>query len=205
LNQRIDIWVLQAQTGDRIAFNRLVSEYYQRVYRLAWKYFLQQTDGEDPHDLANEVTQKTFIQVHEKLTELKETKRFQSWLFRIATNYCYEEDRRRKRKRWIHFSRFQREENAPSPSSWHDHEPGADQQMMRAEQSQQLQQALGELKPEQRLVILLKEYESLTFREIAEVLDISENTAKSRLYYGLKNLRRSLESSELSQTRTYES
>ncbi|MEM7658783.1 MAG: sigma-70 family RNA polymerase sigma factor, partial [Bacteroidota bacterium] len=139
-----------------------------------------------------------------KLGELKETSRFRSWLFRIATNYCYEEDRRRKRKRWMTFSRFQKSEDAPQAGSWRNEDPAADQQLMQAEEHRLLQQALATLKPEQKLVILLKEYESLTFREIAEVLDISENTAKSRLYYGLKNLRRTLESWQFEQQARYE-
>jgi RNA polymerase sigma-70 factor (ECF subfamily) len=56
-----------------------------------------------------------------------------------------------------------------------------------------LQQALGELNVEQREVVIMKEYEGLKFREIAEVLNISENTVKSRMYYGLDGLRKILD------------
>ena len=58
------------------------------------------------------------------------------------------------------------------------------------EQSRQVLQALQKLPVEQRTVIIMKEYEGLKFREIAEILNISENTAKSRLYYGLKGLKK---------------
>jgi RNA polymerase sigma-70 factor (ECF subfamily) len=56
-----------------------------------------------------------------------------------------------------------------------------------------LQQALFELSDEQREVVIMKEYEGLKFREIAEVLNISENTVKSRMYYGLDGLKKILE------------
>jgi len=56
-----------------------------------------------------------------------------------------------------------------------------------------LQEALLELNDEQREVVIMKEYEGLKFREIAEVLNISENTVKSRMYYGLDGLRKILE------------
>lgn len=63
----------------------------------------------------------------------------------------------------------------------------------RQELAELMQQCLKELSDEQREVIIMKEYEGLKFREIAEVLNISENTAKSRLYYGLHSLKKILE------------
>ena len=56
---------------------------------------------------------------------------------------------------------------------------------------------LKTLPEEQKVVIIMKEYEGMKFREIAEALGISENTAKSRLYYGLKSLRKTIENSGL--------
>jgi RNA polymerase sigma factor (sigma-70 family) len=65
--------------------------------------------------------------------------------------------------------------------------------LQQAELSDILQGALRELNEEQREVVIMKEYEGLKFREIAEVLNISENTVKSRMYYGLDGLRKILE------------
>ena len=66
-------------------------------------------------------------------------------------------------------------------------------QLHRTELADILQQALSELNAEQREVVIMKEYEGLKFREIAEVLNISENTVKSRMYYGLEGLRKILD------------
>ena len=65
--------------------------------------------------------------------------------------------------------------------------------MHRTELADILQAALSELNVEQREVVIMKEYEGLKFREIAEVLNISENTVKSRMYYGLDGLRKILD------------
>lgn len=64
--------------------------------------------------------------------------------------------------------------------------------------------ALQKIPEEQRTVIIMKEYEELTFREIAEMLGISEGTAKSRLYYGLKNLRKVLLKDNITKEYNYE-
>ena len=69
--------------------------------------------------------------------------------------------------------------------------------MQQAELSDLLQKCLLELSGEQREVIIMKEYEGLKFREIAEALNISENTVKSRMYYGLDGLKKILEKNRI--------
>jgi RNA polymerase sigma factor (sigma-70 family) len=71
------------------------------------------------------------------------------------------------------------------------HDP--ERQFQHSELSEILQKALYELNDDQREVVIMKEYEGLKFREIAEALNISENTVKSRMYYGLDGLRKILE------------
>ncbi|HAC25246.1 MAG TPA: RNA polymerase subunit sigma, partial [Cytophagales bacterium] len=78
----------------------------------------------------------------------------------------------------------------------HRHE-NPEHQLRQAELSDLLQQCLLELSEEQRTVVIMKEYEGFKFREIAEALNISENTAKSRLYYGLDGLKKILEQKNL--------
>ena len=73
-------------------------------------------------------------------------------------------------------------------------ERAADSALMRNEAIVLLHKALLKLPIEQREVVIMKEYEELTFREIAEILDKSENTIKSRLYYGLRALRKIFDS-----------
>ncbi|MEO1052344.1 MAG: RNA polymerase sigma factor [Bacteroidota bacterium] len=180
---------MSASKGDRDALSKLVSLWYKRIYNFTFKYF-------SDHDLAMETCQRTFISVYKSIHKLESPERFKSWLYRIAINYCHEEERRSKKKLGIAFSRFSKDEeqedkvgNQEATGTFYDPE----KQYQRNELSELLLEALGEVNEEQRAVLIMKEYEGLKFREIADVLGISENTAKSRLYYGLNALKKILE------------
>jgi RNA polymerase sigma-70 factor (ECF subfamily) len=84
-------------------------------------------------------------------------------------------------------------EDSPTWEKSFERHQNPEKQLQQVELSDILQEALMELNEEQREVVIMKEYEGLKFREIAEVLNISENTAKSRMYYGLDGLKKILE------------
>lgn len=181
--------IRKAAEGDEQAFSKLMSLWYKRIYNFSYKYFLN-------HDTAMDVTQKTFISVHKSIRKLKDVTSFKPWLYRIALNKCHEEERRMKRRKW--FSLFGANENSLQGELWL--EPPAegpfynpDQSVDDKELEELVLECLSELPEEQRILIIMKEYEGLKFREIAVVLNISESTAKSRLYYGLKTMKLILE------------
>lgn len=162
--------------GDTAAFNRLVERWQQRIHRLAYRYFAS-------HDEAMEITQKTFIRVYHKLNTLDDTNQFAAWIYRIANNLCLDETKRAGRRRSSPMEALEEHPVAKSLTS------NPDRQVEHDELGSILQLALNQLPPEQRIVVIMKEYEGLTFREIAEILEEPENTVKSRLYYGLTKLR----------------
>lgn len=183
-----DSLLLRARQGDKNAQGKLVQLWYKRIYNFAFKFF-------QDHDLAMEVAQKTFISMCRNLEGLQETSRFKSWLYTIAVNYCREELRKKKSNRSVPFEFVVNPEAENSPrweGSAMRHE-NPERQFQQAELSEILQQALMTLSEEQREVVIMKEFEGLKFREIAEVLNISENTVKSRMYYGLDGLKKILE------------
>jgi RNA polymerase sigma factor (sigma-70 family) len=187
-----DALIARAREGDKNAQGKLVQLWYKRIYNFSYKFFFD-------HDLAMEAAQKTFIAMHKNLPNLNDNARFRSWLYTIAVNFCREELRKRKTAR---------------STSLHDLKPGEAEDSYRWEQSDArnenpekvlrqtelsdlLQKCLLELSPEQREVVIMKEYEGLKFREIAEALNISENTVKSRMYYGLDGLKKILEKNNI--------
>lgn len=179
--------ILRAQQGDRDAFNKLVSLWYKRIYNFAHKYF-------NDHDLASEIAQKTFISLYQNLTSMRDMTRFKSWIYTIALNKCREEERMSgRRAKVIVISKDGEEQSAQVHD---DQQNRPDQTVIRKELSELLLAVLAQLADEQREVIIMKEYEGLKFREIAEILGISENTVKSRLYYGFKHLKKILEQKE---------
>lgn len=183
-----DTLLVRAREGDKEAQGKLVQLWYKRIYNFGYKFFFD-------HDQAMEVTQKTFIAMHRNISQLQEPSRFKSWLYTIAVNFCREELRKQKNKRSVSLSDLQPGENDESyrwEQSGARHE-NPEQQLRQTELSDILQRCLLELSEEQRVVVIMKEYEGLKFREIAEALDISENTVKSRMYYGLDGLKKILE------------
>lgn len=183
-----DSLIARAREGDPNAQGKLVQLWYKRIYNFGYKFFFD-------HDLAMEVAQKTFINMHRNIAALQETTRFRPWLYTIAVNCCREELRKRKANRAVPLDHYQpgvAEESYRWEASGHRHE-NPERVLRQTELSDLLQQCLLELPEEQREVVIMKEYEGLKFREIAETLNISENTAKSRMYYGLEALKKILE------------
>ena len=164
------------RNGDIEAFNRLVERWQQRIHRFAYRYFAS-------HDEASEITQKTFIKVYKKLNTLEDTDKFSSWIYRIANNLCLDETKRAGRRK------SQPMDALPQHPISEDLLANPDQQVQQNDLESILQLALKQIPAEQRIVVIMKEYEGLKFREIADILDEPENTVKSRLYYGLKKLR----------------
>ena len=183
-----DTLVTRAMQGDQSAQGKLVQLWYKRIYNFSYKFFMD-------HDMAMEVSQKTFISMCKNLASLQDIARFKSWLYKIAVNYCREEARKSKGSRSLSFDVVWNRDAEDSPrweSSGRRYD-NPERQFQQTELSDILQEALAELNEEQREVVIMKEYEGLKFREIAEVLNISENTVKSRMYYGLDGLRKILE------------
>ena len=167
--------IIEAQQGNQAALNQLFSNWYRRVFNIAYKYF-------SDNQLAKEISQQTFLVIQEKLNQLREPATFKVWLYRIVTNQCHEYQRKQK-TRTIYEEKYSIATmitSTKSPYTLYENN----------ERAQIIMEAIQQLPEEQRTVLIMKEYEGLKFREIAEVLGISENTAKSRLYYGLKALRK---------------
>jgi RNA polymerase sigma factor (sigma-70 family) len=183
-----DTLIVRAKTGDQTAQGKLVQLWYKRIYNFGYKFFMD-------HDMAMEVSQRTFISMCKNLTTLQDTSRFKPWLYKIAVNYCREEVRKKKGNRSLSFDLvWNRDaEDSPQWESSAQRYDNPERQLQQLELSDILQKALFELSDEQREIVIMKEYEGLKFREIAEVLNISENTVKSRMYYGLDGLKKILE------------
>jgi RNA polymerase sigma-70 factor (ECF subfamily) len=145
-----------------------------------------------PED-ARDICQETFLRVLKKADRFKPGARFSTWMYQIALNLC--RDHARRKRRWGLLMAEGREiddrlEPASPPGGPSTPDPLT--QVDRRERSEALVLALQEIPPEQREVLILKEFEGLKFCEIAEILDCPESTIKSRMYYGLSGLKTAL-------------
>jgi RNA polymerase sigma-70 factor (ECF subfamily) len=172
------------QGGDLESFGVLAGRYEAPLFRLANRYLGRPEEAE-------EVRQDALMKAYAQAASFDPGGRFRSWIFRIAVNLCHDRSRRRRRWRWVPFADPE-EQNTAGPTQ-EPSAPEAESSMERRETSHRVRQALNALPKEQRAVLVMKEFEEMKFREIADVLGCPESTVKSRLYRGLSALRASMD------------
>ena len=168
--------------GDVSAFNEIVARWESRLYSFVYRYL------GDPED-AKDITQESFVRAYSHLDGFRGQSKFSSWLYQIALNLCRSKLRRQKARPTVSID--DREDENPL---WAvaDERPTPADTTLEQERAVAVREALARLPEAQRTVIILKEYNGLKFREIAEILDTPESTVKSRLYHGLEALAKAL-------------
>jgi len=173
----------RCRQGDLAAFEPLVEKYRERVWRLACNFL------RDPEE-AWDVAQEAFVRAWQALPSFRGQSAFYTWLFRITMNVATDRARQRAaRGRAFGTERVSEEE-------WErvmvDQAAAPDDVAMRAEERERIRRALEALPPHHRAIIMLGDLEGLSYREIAEVLDIPMGTVMSRLHNARKRLRQVL-------------
>lgn len=168
--------VTRAQNGDRNAFSELVRAHAQGVLHVIYRMCGDMQVAED-------AAQETFIQAWLKLKSYRPGSSLRNWLYRIAVNTAI--DMLRKEKRIL--------PGAVDEMQLADPEPGPETQATRSERAEAVQKAVLSLPEASRAVLVLREYEGLSYQEIAEALDIPVGTVMSRLNYARKLLKEKLE------------
>ena len=172
--------------GDIQAFNTLVWRWEKPLLNFIWR---QVGDEETARDL----TQTALIRIYKQLRHLKEPDKFSSWAYRIALNLCRDEFKRRKRHPLVSLDAL----GASAPHVHEEAPPTPEALLHQSQLGELLKASLQRIPEEQRVVVVMKQYQGLKFTEIADILKEPVNTVKSRLYYGLKALKKHLEESEL--------
>ena len=182
--------------GQTQAFNLIVWRWQKPLLNFLYRFLGNKQDAED-------VNQKTFLKVYQKISSLKEIDRFQVWLYQVAANEARDLLRRKKNRSFLSLgirsksnSSFE-ENNIPDIAD--SETVDADNNIHQAELRKIFENAMQEIPEEQRVVIIMKIYQDLKFAEIAEILQESLNTIKSRMYYGLKALRQVLQKQNFSE------
>ncbi len=159
----------RAKKGDRDACTALVEHYWDRLYR--WLYHLTHHQH-----TAEDIAQETFLKAFARLETFRWGNNFQAWLYRIAYNAFLNQRRVSARSRH------------PFPDDVADVEAGPDEVAMSRESLQLLARAVGRLPSEFRAAFMLRAQEGLSFREIADVLETTEQTARWRVFKARQKL-----------------
>jgi RNA polymerase sigma-70 factor (ECF subfamily) len=170
--------------GDLRAFNLLVWRWQKPLFHFAYRYSASA-------ETAKEVAQVTCIRVYKNIHRLKDRDKFVPWLYRIALNVCRDYCRGGRRT-FISIDDLGGGEKAmPDELRAGDgDDPGREAQ--RRETAGLIANAVQALPEEQRVVVIMKQYQGLKFHEIAEILQAPVNTIKTRMYAGLAALRLTL-------------
>ncbi len=174
--------VAQSLRGDAESFNQLILRWERPIYALAYRVIGREEDARD-------VCQETFLRAFRGLSAFKGQAKFSSWLYRIALNLCRDWIRRERRTPMV-----QAPDGVDLVEIAVEREPveSIEDYVSRQELSRAVAKAMMSLPEEQRTAIILKEYQGLTFQEIADLLGCPLSTVKTRLYQGLSVLRRQL-------------
>ena len=165
--------IARAQQGDRQAFTELVTRHQAGVVSLAYR-----TCGD--MRLAEDAAQEAFVRVWQNLNSYKPQYAFRSWLYRIAVNAALDALRRERPTAEL------------DPLSLADPGTGPEQTAEQRQQAEHVRRAIARLSEPLRMVLILREYQELTYQEIAAALDIPVGTVMSRLNTARAQLRKEL-------------
>ena len=165
--------IARARRGDADAFEQLVVAYRDQVFRLALRMCGNEAD-------ADEVAQEAFLSAWKALPNFRGDSRFSTWLYQLTSHAAI--DLMRREKRQIAAEDIT-EVSAPDPG------PSPQQQAERSETRQAVRDAMGQLSPEYRQIVVLRFLQELSYEEIAAALKLPPGTVKSRLNRAKAQLR----------------
>lgn len=169
--------------GDHAAFRELVERHQNAVVGTVTKMLGNRHDAED-------ISQQVFLRVWRNARHYRPDAKFTTYLFTITRNLVFNESRRRSRKKEI--SSEEREESSNQPIEENpDRRPDAE--LLQAELQQAVDKAIATLPESQRMAVILRRYEQLSYEEIADVLKLSVSAVKSLLFRARTSLREALE------------
>lgn len=163
--------VNRCQNGDRLALELLVRRYQKPLLNVAYRISGNRDDAED-------IVQTTFMNAFQKLDQFDAEKKFFSWLYRIAVNESINAARRAQS--------VSSDEVADAEA------PGPEQDLVSAQQAGLVHERLRALNENLRAVLVLRHFSELSYLQISEILELPEETVKSRLYSARSQLAASI-------------
>jgi RNA polymerase sigma-70 factor (ECF subfamily) len=187
-----DQFLERLRRGEAAAFERLVAEHSGDVYALLYRLT---SDAEEARDL----TQETFLRAFQSINRFRGDANLRTWLYRIAVNQArnrWRWWRRRKRDVTVSLDATDERHKQPLGATLRDNDAAdPEQETLAHEREGQLREALLGLRQSYREAVILRDVEGFSYEEIADTLEISIGTVKSRISRGRLEMRRKLEGS----------
>jgi RNA polymerase sigma-70 factor (ECF subfamily) len=171
--------------GDDEAFEILVNRHQNSVLNLIYRFIGDRTQAKD-------VAQEVFLRVWQAAKTYEPKAKFTTWIYRIATNLCVNELKSARRRRWLPFHWSEEGNENAVENTYSDGSPTAEGLLLAKERSRQISEALLSLPANQRMALVLKRYDDLSYEEIAQVLGCSVSAVESLLVRAKRTLQEKL-------------
>jgi RNA polymerase sigma-70 factor, ECF subfamily len=185
--ERTDAEVMLAvATGDEAGYNYLVTKYHRQIIHFLFRMVHNEA-------IAEELAQEVFLRVYRSRESYRAEAKFSTWLYRIATNLAVNHARDTKHERTAQTLEL----DAPDAESGTtpevaDDDPNVEQTMLREERMAAIRAQVAALPERQRMAVLMHKYQEMDYRQIGEVLKLSESATKSLLFRAYQTLRERL-------------
>jgi RNA polymerase sigma-70 factor (ECF subfamily) len=166
-------FIEKAKNGDAGAFNQVVQAYRKRILGTIARLIGRPEDVED-------VGQEVFLRLYDSLGQLRAPEVFEPWLYRLTVNAAYDYLRRQKRRRESRMSDLSEEQVIMADASASVKSQG--EEVRRTKVREMVQSLLGKVSEEDRILLILKEVEGLSLKELEKVYKVNENALKVRLF-----------------------
>lgn len=184
MNSGSAVVIEQAQEGADLAFQAIFDEYQDRIYNCVYRLM---GNAEDASDL----TQETFLRAYAAIPKIQGELKVGPWLYRIATNLCMDQLRRRRLIRWEPWELF--------TSIFHPRQVARDnpeRDAVSRESRELVHRVLENLRPKYRACLVLREYDGMSCQEIADILGTSRSAVKSLLFRAREEFRETYQAME---------
>jgi RNA polymerase sigma-70 factor, ECF subfamily len=178
--------MLRVKAGDDSAFNFLVQKYRRPIINFMYRMARNQAAAED-------LAQEVFLRVYRSRSGYEASAKFSTWLYRIATNLAMNHIRDTRHERPENTLNLDEsdEETGQAPDLA-DKKPNVEEQILRRERLKAIREKIEALPERQRMAVLMHKYQQMDYRQIAEVLKLSESATKSLLFRAYESLRTQL-------------
>jgi len=172
--------ILRARTGDRAAFGEIVYFYQKRIFSIGYGYFMNRED-------AMEIVQETFLKAYQGIKHLRDADKLSSWLYTIANNLCRDHYSKKKRRDWKEV------EMNESHAEFIGKESIIKNDLVSNETADYLKRSIMKLPHKQKVIVIMRHFQELKYKEIAEILGRTVGTIKRLHFEAIKKLRKNLE------------
>jgi RNA polymerase sigma-70 factor (ECF subfamily) len=178
----------RARSGDDAAFNQVVQVYRKRILGTIARLIGRPEDVED-------VGQEVFLRLYFSLDQLRTPEVFEPWLYRLTVNAAYDYLRRQKRRKESRMSDLSEQQVMMADAVAGSKQ--SDESQRRAKVKEQVEDLLGQVSEEDRILLMLKEVEGLSLKELEKIYNANENALKVRLFRARQRVLKAYDASEL--------